>query len=138
MTNFRQNVLISKVLLFTALLGIVLSGCNLPSADVPKLRISNSGSIPIKNLVVLFPEDRVEFGDIAAGATTEYKDVPKGVFSYAAYQFEINGDFITQPVIDWVGETPMKGFQFTYVIDFDPNRVSTGDRVRLLEVKDDD
>lgn len=138
MTKDHLINLIRKVFLLTALLGFVMSSCNSQSDDVPQLRITNNGSIPINNLVVMFPEDRVEFGNIPTGATTEYKDVPKGVFSYAAYQFEVNGEVITQPVIDWVGENPMSGILFTYTVDFDPNRASQGDRVQLLKVKNDD
>ena len=134
MSNDQHSNLVCKVLLLTALLGIILSGCNLQSAEVPRLRITNNGSVPINNLVVLFPEERIEFGDIPAGTTTEYKDVPNGVFSYAAYQFEVDSEVITQPVIDWVGESPMNGTRFTYIIDFDPY----GARIQLIEVKNDD
>jgi hypothetical protein len=134
MSNDLRSNLVWKVFLLTALLGIVSSGCNLRLAEVPRLRITNNGSVPINNLVVLFPEENIEFGNISPGTTTEYKDVPKGVFSYAAYQFEVDGEVITQPVIDWVGESPMNGTLFTYVIDFDPD----GARMQVIEVRKDD
>ena len=134
MSNYHHINFVCKVLLLTAVLGALLSGCNSRATDTPRLRIKNNGSVPVNNLVVLFPEDSIKFGTIAAGTTTEYKDVPNGVFSYAAYQFEIDGEVITQPVIDWVGESPMNGTLFTYIIDFDPN----GARIQLIEVKNDD
>jgi hypothetical protein len=134
MSNDQHSNLVCKVLLLTALLGIILSGCNLQSAEVSRLRITNNGSVPIHNLVVLLPEERIEFGDIPAGTTTAYKDASNGVFSYAAYQFEVDGEVFTQPVIDWVGESPMNGTLFTYIIDFDPD----GARIQLIEVKNDD
>jgi len=134
MSNDHHSNLVWKVILLTAVLGIVLSGCKSQSAKVPHLRITNNGSIPINNLVVLFPEESIEFGDIPAGTTTEYKIVANGVFSYAAFQFEVDGEVITQPVIDWVGESPMNGILFTYIIDFDPY----GARIQLIEVKNDD
>ena len=130
--------LVLKLSLLTAVWAIVLSGCNLRAADVPSLRIINNGSVPIKNLVVLFPQDRIEFGDVPAGITTEYKEAPNGVFRYAAYQFEVDGQLVTEPAIDWIGESPMNGILFTYTIDFDPNRTNTGDRIRLIEVTNDD
>ena len=65
-----------------------------------RLRINNSGTMDVENLTVLFPEDEIKFGDISAGSTTEYLDVPNGVFGYAAYQFEIDGQMITQSVTD--------------------------------------
>ena len=47
-------------------------------STVQKLRITNQSSHSIQNLVVRFPEDRVEFGKVPAGATTGYQAVPKG------------------------------------------------------------
>ena len=138
MSKYHHRPLVRKVFLLTALWGIVLSGCSSPSTEVPRLRIMNNGSVPINNLVVLFPEDSIEFGDVPAGTTTEYEDVPNGVFSYAAYQFEVDGQVVTQPVVDWVGESPMSGILFTYTIDFDPTRANTADRIRLIDVKNDD
>jgi len=130
--------LVYKLLLLTPLWAIALSGCNSPSVEVQRLRITNQGSIPIKNLVVLFPHDRIEFGDVPAGTTTEYKEVSSGVFRYAAYQFEVDDRVVTEPAVDWIGESPLNGILFTYTIDFDPHRTTTGDRVRLIEVKNDD
>jgi hypothetical protein len=136
--HFHIN-LVRKVFLLTAIWAIALSGCNSRYVEVPSLRITNNGSVPIKNLVVLFPHDRIEFGDVPAGITTEYKEVTNGaVFRYAAYQFEVDGQMVTEPAIDWIGESPMSGILFTYIIDFDPNRTNTGDRIRLIEVKNDD
>lgn len=134
---FHRN-LVCRIVLLTAVWAVVLSGCNLRAADVPSLRIINNGSVPIKNLVVLFPQDRIEFGDVPPGTTTEYKEASNGVFRYAAYQFEVDGQLVTEPAIDWIGESPMSGTLFTYTIDFDPDRTNTGDRIRLLEVKNDD
>ena len=130
--------LVFKLSLLIAVLAIILSGCNLPAADNPSLRIFNNGSVPIKNLVVLFPQDRIEFGDVPAGTTTEYKETRNGVFRYAAYQFEVDGQVVTEPAIDWIGENPMSGILFTYIIDFDPNRTNSASRVQLIEVKNDD
>jgi hypothetical protein len=131
----RQSVWIMLLLL---VLNTTLGGCTSQSAQVSQLRIVNSGSYAINNLTVRFPEDRISFGDIPTGETTEYKDVPNGVFRYAAYEYELDGQIITQPVIDWMGENPRSRKLFTYTIDFDPNRTNTIDRVRLNDVKNDD
>jgi hypothetical protein len=131
----RQSFWITLLLI---VLNAALSSCTSQSAHVSQLRIVNSGSYAINNLTVRFPEDRIAFGDVPAGATTEYEDVPNDIFRYAAYEFEIDGEVITQPVIDWMGENPMNGKLFTYTIDFDPNRTNTGDIVRLIDVKNDD
>lgn len=88
----------------------------------PRLRIRNVGEHDLKNLTVLFPDSRIPFGDVPAGSTSDYQPAPNGVYNYGAYAFEVNGEVVTQPVIDWVGESPRPGQSFTYVLDFDPAR----------------
>ena len=102
------------------------------------LRITNQSTLSIRRLVVRFPEDRVDFGEVAPGATTEYQAVSHGVFRYAAYDVELEGQKYQQPVIDWVGETPMNGKAFTYILDVDPARWKTeGQVIRLVQVNED-
>jgi hypothetical protein len=138
MSNDRSRDLVRKIFLLTAFLGIVLSGCTPQPAQGSRLRVTNNGSIAIHDLVVRFSQDRIEFGDVPAGRTTDYEEVPNGVLAYAAYEFEVDGEVITQPVMDWVGESPMSGILFTYTIDFDPNRADTVEGIRLIDVKNDD
>jgi hypothetical protein len=97
-------------------------GCTEVAPDVSRLRIRNGGSFPATKLTVLFPMDQIDFGDVAPGATTAYRPVPNGVYRYAAYRLEVDGQIVTQPVIDWVGEVPMDGTAFTYTIALDPSR----------------
>ena len=89
---------------------------------VARLRIQHNGGAAVEKLVVIFPEGRVEFGPIQPGETTEYKEVPGGVYAYAAYETTIDGKLYQQPVIDWVGEQPVEGKSFTWLIDVEPNR----------------
>jgi hypothetical protein len=129
--------------IFILVLNLTLSGCASQSASstqspvVQQLRIINNGPYAVDNLVVRFPGVNVAFGDVPAETTTEYKNVPNGVFRYAAYDFEVDGKVMSQAVIDWMGETPMDGNSFTYIINFDPDRFGTNDSVQLVEVKTD-
>jgi len=93
-----------------------------PSPASANLRITNAGPNAVRGLTVLFPDSQTAFGDISVGATTSYRAVARGVFRYAAYRFEIDGEMVTQPVIDWVGETAMEGRAFTYTLDVDMRR----------------
>ena len=105
-----------------------------PDHPVQQLRVVNSGSTDIMGLTVLFPgSTAVEFGDVPAGHTTEYQDVPSGVYRYAAYRYMLDSRLVTQPVRDWVGESPMEGERFTYRIDLDSQK-EHGSRVDLIEV----
>ncbi len=107
------------------------------AAPVQRLRITNQGAVAITALTVLFPDVRLDFGDVAPGATTAYQDVPSGVFAYAAYDFEIDGQVKRQPVIDWMGETPLAGIDFTYQLYFDPSRWDRNDAIQLSRVTTD-
>ncbi len=104
-----------------------------------KLRLINQSNIFIQNLTVRFPVDQIFFGNVPAGVTTEYREVPDGVYRYAAYSVEVYGKKYEQPVVDWIGETPMPGNAFTYIVTIDPGGWETrGQVVQLVEVKKDD
>jgi hypothetical protein len=114
----------------------VLTSCG-ASEETPRLRVINHGREPIKDLVVVFPEEEVVFGDVAPGETTEYQVLDQGIYRYAAYRFQVEGEIVTQPVIDWVGEEPVPGAAFTYILDYDPTRPQM-QQVQLVEVTQDE
>lgn len=133
-------------LVFILLLSTLLSACTKQinattvTSELQQLRITNSSNADIMGLVVLFPgpnwdseASRVEFGNIAAGQTSEYREIPGGVYKYAAYEYTLNGHTVMQPVTDWVGESPMAGEKFMYQIVFDPGKVE-GNQVKLITV----
>lgn len=121
-------------LLLLALSVVGVSGCTPSAPPIQQLRITNNGKQTVENISILFPEDEINFGSILPGVTTEYQNVPNGVYGYAAYRFEISGEPIIQSVTDWVGEVPLKGDTFTYVINFSSSR-SQWEMVKLIEVK---
>ena len=75
----------------------------------PQLRIVNAGTVDITGLVVLFPEGTVDFGDVPAGGATAYRDVPGGVYRYAAYSYTLDGEACAAEGADWVGRAPCRG-----------------------------
>lgn len=110
------------------------------SQSVQQLRVANIGSKDIQSLTVLFPgltadaeAARVEFGDVPAGEMTGYRNVPGGVYRYAAYEYIVDRRMVSQSVTDWVGESPMQGEKFTYRIELDSKR-EPGGQVQLIEV----
>ena len=128
---------IAYVLLAVALAAAVaVTGCAATSpSPTSRLRVANRGSAAIQQLALLFQKDEIFFGEVAAGATTSYREVPGGVYRYAAFRFAIGGTTVTQPVIDWVGEEPMDGKAFTYAVDADANRLPV---IRLVSVTRDE
>jgi len=102
------------------LLVLLTTGCSGLDPVAASLRITNAGPEPIVGLTVYSPGSQVEFGTIAPGATSEHRVMPGGVYRYAAFRFTHDGQPVEQPVIDFVGEEPERGREFTYTL-----RVST-------------
>jgi hypothetical protein len=107
---------------------VPVAGTGAPAAH---LRVTNVGTLNLSGLTVLFPDERLEFGDIPAGSSTNYQLASKGVYRYAAYQYRHHGSVITQPVIDFVGEVPMPGQAFTYSIEL-TGEAPPSMRIRLV------
>ncbi len=145
---------VSALVLVSSLLAMALSGCTpaatlsptpVPSPTHPspqRLRVHNAGALEIKGLVVGFavmdsPVDWIAFGDIAPGATTDYRTAPHGVLEYSAYSFQMDGREANQAVIDFMGMQPLPGSDFTYSVDYDPGRWSKNEAIKLLGVTTD-
>jgi uncharacterized cupredoxin-like copper-binding protein len=105
-------------------------------AVVQSLRLVNTGSVDVRGLVVMFPDERITFGDVPAGATTTHVTATKGVYRHAAYQARLGTQVTSQPVIDWVGEQPMQGERFTYAIEASEGP-PWGVNIRLMSVTRD-
>jgi hypothetical protein len=117
---------------------LALAGCAPgPEASAARLRVRNVGTTAIRQLTVSFPDAQIPFGDVPSGATTSYQEAEGGVYAYAAYRLEVGGALVTQPVIDWVGETPLPGRAFTYAIEVNPLGTPLG-IVRLVSVTRDE
>ncbi len=140
----NTSISLPKVRFLWLLVGLlvlpgVVSACAAPRTS-QRLRIVNGGSADIIDLFVLFPgpsadseATRVSFGDLPAGATSGYQDIPGGVYRYAAYEYMLDGHVVNQAVVDWLGERPMVGKDFTYRIELDPRRPAGG-QIGLLDV----
>ena len=143
-TRFQMMDGVLRRLVIVMVMMLFISACqpavNTIQPPQQQLRVVNSGSEDIKGLKVLFPgptadaeATRVVFGDVPTGQTTEYRYVPSGVYRYAAYEYSLDGRVVTQPVVDWMGESPVEGEKFTYRIELDQNKVP-GSQVQLIEV----
>lgn len=61
-----------------------------------ELRILNSSSYDVEDLVVIFPEQEIAFGNVAAGGASRYEEVQGGVYRCGAFRFEIDGERLGQ------------------------------------------
>lgn len=124
--------------LFILVFSILIISCDDMGEELkgPRLRVINSGPALVEDLVVCFPNDNVSFGKVPVGTTTGYREVPEGVYSYAAFRYRIDGASGVVPVIDWVGEQPINGKMFTYRVDT-PTGSDGMRRIRLVSVRRD-
>jgi len=98
------------------------------------LRVENRGSGDLQDLTVRFPRGSVEFGDVPAGQISGYRLVFGGVYQYAAYDITVDGERISQPVIDWIGEVPLLPGIYTYIVSWEKTRVNYP-WIDLLEIR---
>ena len=96
------------------------------------MRIENVGPSDLQDLTAIFPNRRVEFGDVPAGQISGYRLVFGGVYHDASYEGTVDGERIHNPVVDWVGELPLLPGSYIYVISWEP---STRPWVELLEIR---
>ena len=113
----------APVLLEARAAGVAVAGApapTTPAATNSRLRIRNEGPAAAKALRVQFPKGTYAIGDVAPGATSDYVDVPEGVYGYGAYRLQVDGRDVSVPVIDFVGESPLAPGDYTYVVAVDP------------------
>ena len=120
---------------YTLLVALLLAGCTPVPPGVTQLSLTNTIPLDIDRIVVIFPQQRLVFGPIRAGATTAYQPVARGVYGYAAYEITLDGRVITQPVTDWVGEQPLPDGRYTYALAIDPD-VPDGQRIQATVQRD--
>ena len=102
-----------------------------PSSAASRIRVVNDSTEELRDLHVLFPREDVPVGDVAPGSASDYVEVPQGVDNYSAFRFHRGGASVVQPVIDFVGETPLPIDDYTYLLGVDPDRE---DHLELLTV----
>lgn len=108
----------SSFRLFGLLLLLVLPGCDSPfgpQGDVA-IRIANNSSFAFERVDVVFPEDRVSYGAVAAHRTSGYHSV-ETAYRYAYIEVEIDGEELRIQPIDYVGESPLEAGRYTYALN---------------------
>src|SRR5688572_2256044 len=97
---------------------ILFSGCPTPfgpTGDV-HIRIANESSFAFASVDVVFPEDSVDYGTIAASRASEYRAVSKA-YSYALIIVQVGGEERRLQPIDYVGETLLSPGRYTYALN---------------------
>ena len=90
-----------------------------------KIRLSNISQFDFQNIVVNTSTGNVEFEDINAGQSTEYK-IFKTAYRYAFVELVIDEKIYTLQPLDYVGETPLKNGKYTYQINANDSQSQHG------------
>ncbi len=98
------------------------------------IRLSNVSGFDYENIVVIASGDEVDYGDLMAGETSDYKVFEKA-YQYAYVELEIEGNTYTIQPIDYVGETPLENGAYTYQIDANDSQEQHG-KLSLTFVED--
>jgi hypothetical protein len=97
---------------------VALTSCDSPfepSGDV-NVRVANNSSFAFDRVEVVFPEDLVDYGTVAARGVSEYVAV-EAAYRYAYIEAEIDGEVLLIQPIDYVGETPLEHGFYTYLLN---------------------
>lgn len=116
-----------------ALLGLVLAGCgsgqpgpadggaNGGGAGGVEVRVANRSDRDFERVDVTFQSNKVEYGALARGATSEYRQVNEAAYRYALVEITAGGQTFRLQPIDFVGETPLAPGRYTYGLNIDPS-----------------
>jgi hypothetical protein len=105
------------------LLALVAGGCTSvqeSAAGGIEIRVANRSDRNFDQVDVTFTSDKVSYGSVAKGATSEYRSTPKA-YRYALVVVTAGGESFRFQPIDFVGETPLAPGRYTYALNIDPN-----------------
>jgi hypothetical protein len=97
------------------------------------IRIRNTGSDPLVDVVATFPSGAVTFGDVGVGQTSAYHIVGEA-YRYAAIRATVNGRERELRPIDYVGEKLLAPGAYTYELSSTNGKpVTSGLELRLRD-----
>ena len=87
--------------------------------EVVRIRVDNRSDMDFERVVVKFPSQEEDYGRIAAGAQSDYRQVAEA-YRYAHVEARINGKMVALRPMDYVGEEPIAPGNYTYAISYNP------------------
>jgi len=93
-------------------------GCETLGLDGPvEVRVQNGSNLVFNQGVLYLHSDSIVFTALAPGQSTPYQETEKA-YEYATTQVITGSDTARIQVIDFVGEEPLRGGRYTYVLSF--------------------
>lgn len=87
--------------------------------DEVKVRLRNGSNLVYDEAALLLPEVILRFSNLQPGEETSYQVVGKA-YDYASAEVVVGADTARLQVIDYVGEKPLDGGRYTYILRFFP------------------
>lgn len=108
--SFRPLLALSTLLVF--------AGCPAPTepSESVNIRVSNESSFAFSDVDVVFPQDSVDYGTVAAHGVSEYRRVAQA-YSYALIIVQVGGEELRLQPVDYVGETELPAGRYTYALN---------------------
>ncbi|MGB5317719.1 hypothetical protein [Eudoraea sp.] len=111
-----------KIIIFISLALITFNCSNDDDGNTNiNIRIYNVSEFQFENIIVNTGTGNVNFENIDPGELTDYKSF-EIAYHYAFVELEIDGGTYTLQPIDYVGETPLKSGNYTYIINANDSR----------------
>ena len=104
-------------------LALLTAGCTSvqeSTASGVEIRVANRSDRDFDSVDVTFTTDKVSYGPVAKGATSEYRSTPKA-YRYALVVVTAGGETFRFQPIDFVGETPLAPGRYTYALNVEPS-----------------
>ena len=93
---------------------LAVAGCRSTTApsDV-EVRVRNASTFDFESVVVQFPTSREDYGAVAAGNASGYREV-ETAYRIATVEVIVEGELLRLQVIDYVGEQRLPPGRYTY------------------------
>jgi len=111
-TRHSTQSLLALIALF------VFAGCPAPteSSVGVNIRVANESSFAFSDVDVVFPQDSVDYGGVAAHGASDYRRVTQA-YSYALIIVHVGGEELRLQPIDYVGESALSAGRYTYALN---------------------
>jgi hypothetical protein len=99
---------------------LAVGGCGTLGLDGPvRVRVENSSTVELDQVMLSTFDGVRTFEDLSPGEASRYVEVSKA-YRMATVRVVVGVDTLSLTVIDYVGETPLDGGRYTYLLGLVP------------------
>lgn len=115
---------------------ILFSGCLVNSSedDTVMIRIKNSSSYSMQNILVKFPDEEITYGDLSSGEESGFEVVTKA-YRYAYIETIVDNKTVILQPTDYVGESLLEPGQYTYNLSIDQETFNSDNFSNALKLE---